>query len=96
MKEKIQHLLTKISLLLSNNDEEKWATTFEQLGKKLDLDYDTALIDIKYTFGGAGSFNDLVLQHKGQMLTFENNELNSLQDQLYDAVTAEIMSRRNR
>ncbi|WMY76420.1 hypothetical protein RHD99_11050 [Buttiauxella selenatireducens] len=96
MKTNIQHLLTKISLLLSNNDEERWAAAFEQLSKKLDLDYDTALSDIKHTFGGAGSFNDLVLHHKGQMLVRENNELNALQDQLYEAVTTEIINRRNR
>lgn len=95
MKSNIQNLLTKISLLLSSHDEEQWATAFEQVSKKLDFDYDTGLSDIKRTFGGAGSFNDLVLHHKGQVLICENNELNSLQGQLYDAVTTEILNRRN-
>ncbi|WP_370966478.1 DUF6966 domain-containing protein [Enterobacter wuhouensis] len=91
MKSNIQSLLVKIIHLLSVNGEKKWAETFEQLSKKLDVDYDTTLIEIKRTFGGAGSFNDIVLHQNGQMLTRENRELDKLQDQLYDATIAEIV-----
>ncbi|WP_343648759.1 hypothetical protein [Enterobacter sp.] len=94
MKANIQNLLVKITHLLSVNGEKEWATTFEHFRKELEVDYDTTLIKIKHTFGGAGSFNDVVLHQNGQMLTSENRELNILQDQLYDAITAEIVRAR--
>lgn len=95
MKNKIQHLLTKISLLLSDNNEKAWADTFILFNKRLDLDYDATLIEIRCSFGGAGSFNDLVLHRNGQMLVQENNELNVLQEQLYEVLKKEIISRRS-
>lgn len=91
MKANIQKFLVKITHLLSDSGETKWAATFENFSKDLEVDYDTTLIKIKRTFGGAGSFNDVVLHQNGQMLTSENRELNILQDQLYDALTAEIV-----
>lgn len=95
MKTRIHHVLTTISLLLSENGEKTWADIFSLFNQQLESDYDTTLREIKNVFGGAGSFNDLVLHHYGQPLMHENIELNALQDQLYDALTKEILIRRS-
>lgn len=95
MKTKIQKVLNDISLLLAENNEKEWAANFNWLNEQLDLDYEAALSNIKRLFGGAGSFNDLVLHNNGQMLKHENNQLNILQDQLYEALKQEIISRRS-
>lgn len=95
MKNNIQQLLQKISFLLAENNEKNWAEQFGSFRVKLETDYAQTLHEIKRVFGGAGSLNDLVLQRNGQMLTCENNELNTLLDQLYDNVNEEINQHRN-
>ncbi|GLR10751.1 hypothetical protein COO59_08875 [Mixta theicola] len=95
MKTKIQKLLRDISLLLAENDEKKWAANLNRFNEQLDLDYEATLSNIKRLSGGAGSFNDLVLHYNGQMLKRENNQLNILQNQLYEVLKQETISRRS-
>lgn len=90
MKTKIKELLVQISSLLLENDQKHWAETFDYFYQKLDIDYNNTLMEIKRSFGGAGSFNDVVLHKDGQMLVRENRELSALQDQLYDALKKEM------
>ena len=59
----------------------------------LDSDYDQTVIGIRSIFGGAGSFNDLILQNNGKMLQAENNTLSELSDKLYSLIKAEISER---
>ncbi|RJT32660.1 DUF6966 domain-containing protein [Rahnella woolbedingensis] len=92
MRKKIKELLAQITSLLLDNDQKKWAEQFDYFYQKLDIDYDNTLMEIKRTFGGAGSFNDVVLHKDGKMLIRENRELSVLQDQLYDALKKEIIS----
>lgn len=95
MKAQIQNLLVNISRLLAENHEKAWAEKFKQFTLQLDVDYEVTLREIKRTFGGAGSFNDLVLQRNGHALTDENILLNTLQERLYDALQQEITGCRN-
>ncbi|MFP2468885.1 DUF6966 domain-containing protein [Pseudescherichia vulneris] len=94
MMTEIKNLLNSISILLDATNEKKWAEQFKHFHQQLDADYDTTLNEIKIVFGGAGSFNDLILQKNGQMLREENIALNKLQDALYDALKKEIIARR--
>ena len=91
MKTKIQKLLFSIHLLLLENEQQEWAKRIELFSKQLDVDYKKTLLEVKGIFAGAGSFNDLVLHKKGEMLKSENNELNMLQDKLYDVLKEEIL-----
>ena len=60
----------------------------------LDSDYDQAVLGIRSIFGGAGSFNDLILQNNGKMLRTENETLSELSDKLYSLIKAEISARK--
>lgn len=91
MKTKIQKLLFSIHLLLLENEQQEWAKRIELFSKQLDVDYKKTLLEVKGIFAGAGSFNDLVLHKKSEMLKSENNELNMLQDKLYDVLKEEIL-----
>lgn len=94
MKTDIQKLLSSICTLLAETNETVWEERLKYFHQRLDIDYDTTLSEIKSVFGGAGSFNDLILQKNGQMLRQENIALNDLQDQLYDALKKEMAARR--
>ncbi|HDR2844100.1 TPA: hypothetical protein QCK30_002582 [Enterobacter sichuanensis] len=93
MKSDINILLNKIIELLISCDESVWSRKLMYFREHLDSDYDHALLDIRSIFGGAGSFNDLILQNNGKMLREENNTLNKLQDELYSLTKAEISTR---
>lgn len=93
MRTKIKELLVQITSLLLENNQNGWAEKFDSFSQKLDTDYDNTLREIKLTFGGAGSFNDVVLHKDGKILISENRELSNLQDQLYDVLKKEMITR---
>ncbi|MBS0968706.1 hypothetical protein JK232_07345 [Nissabacter archeti] len=93
MKEEIKKLMMKIIVLLAESDEALWVNRFEWLNYCIDTHYDDALYEIKQLFGSANSFNDLILHRNGYMLKKENDELSSLQDELYSLLKKEIANR---
>ncbi len=83
MKNEIQKTVIDIVIILSSNDEDSWAKTFEKLGSELDVDYESSIYSLKKLFGGMGSFNDIVLHKNGTPLLRENDELEDLRHKLY-------------
>jgi hypothetical protein len=94
MKSEIQKLLTQIIDLLTECNEVTWSKKLIYFREHLDLNYNQTLLDIRSIFGGAGSFNDLILQSNGKMLRTENNNLSQLQDALYSIIKADISTRK--
>ncbi|WP_455428227.1 hypothetical protein [Dryocola sp. LX212] len=72
-----------IANVLSSNDEDSWAKTFEKLGSELDFDYESSIFSLRKLYGGMGSFNDIVLHKDGIPLIRENDELDELRHTLY-------------
>ncbi|EMC1015621.1 DUF6966 domain-containing protein [Enterobacter bugandensis] len=93
MKSDLHALLNKIIELLVSCDESVWSKRLTYYREHLDSDYDQTVLAIRSIFGGAGSFNDLILQNNGKMLRTENNTLNELSDELYSLIKAEISER---
>lgn len=93
MKSDIHALLNKIIELLISCDESVWSKRLIYFREQLDCDYDQVVSGIRYIFGGASSFNDLILQNNGKMLRAENNALSELSDKLYSLIKAEISER---
>lgn len=86
----IKEVIDSIVKILSENDEASFAKSFENLKGNLNSDSVDVLYALKRHFGGAGTFNDLVLHKNGQMLKSENDELDDLKHKLYDLLTVEI------
>lgn len=93
MKSDIDVLLTQTIDLLVECNETIWSKKLIYFREHLNSDYDQTLLGIRSVFGGAGSFNDLILQSNGKMLRTENNALSELQDKLYSITKAEISAR---
>ncbi|VTQ52164.1 Uncharacterised protein [Campylobacter jejuni] len=86
----IQIILDRVIKILSENNEENFSKVFAGLKEELRNHNNDALYALKRLFGGAGSFNDLVLHKNGQMLRSENDELDGLRHKLYDLLMDEI------
>ncbi len=86
----IKVVIDSIVKIFSESDEEIFAKSFENLRENLDSESVDVLYALKSHFGGAGTFNDLVLHKNGQMLKSENDELDDLKHKLYDLLTEEI------
>jgi len=83
MKNEIKKTVIDIANVLSSNDEESWAKTFETLGSELDFDCESSIFSLRKLYGGMGSFNDIVLHKDGIPLIRENDELDELRHTLY-------------
>lgn len=83
MKNEMKKTVIDIANVLSSNDEESWAKTFEKLGDELDFDWESSIFSLKGLYGGMGSFNDIVLHKDGIPLIRENDELDELRHILY-------------
>jgi hypothetical protein len=83
MKNEIKKTVIDIANVLSSNDEELWAKTFEKLGSELDFDCESSIQSLKNLYGGMGSFNDVVLHKDGIPLIRENDKLDDLRHTLY-------------
>ena len=83
MKNEIKKTATNIIKILSSNDEDAWAKTFNKLTIELDVDYESSIYSLKKLYGGMGSFNDIVLHKNGIPLIQENDKLEGLRHNLY-------------
>lgn len=52
MKNEIKKTVIDIANVLSSNDEELWAKTFEKLGSELDFDCESSIQSLKNLYGG--------------------------------------------
>ena len=83
MKNEIKKTVIDIANVLSSNDEDSWAKTFEKLSSELDFDCESSIFSLRKLYGGMGSFNDIVLHKNGIPLIRENDELEDLRHKLY-------------
>lgn len=85
---KIRRLITQIISLLELDDDNYWLRYFKYVLKMLDSENNQKEIirSLSQIFkGGMGSFSDVVLHKNGIPLIEENNQLDTLKDQLFDA-----------
>lgn len=75
--------MSRISELLRAGGEEDWAARVDRYRLALPGDPLETLSKIAVLYGGMGSFNDIVLYRKGQLLFSENDELHALRSQLF-------------
>lgn len=92
MKLQIRKLVLGIAEILSSNNERFWAEQFEYLNARLDTDYLETLKIINGMYGGAGSFNDVVLHKDGWPVTAQNRELQALKSRLHQLIETELMN----
>jgi len=83
-------LIEQIIDLLVSVRESNWADAFKSFRRRLDNSdsesTETLRSDILRIYGGMGSFNDLVLYQEGQPLIKENQALDKLRMELFDAL----------
>lgn len=85
---KIKDLISQILPLLEFGEEDYWLSYFKYILASLDSDADhkEVIRSLSQIFkGGMGSFSDVVLHKNGIPLINENNQLETLKDQLFDA-----------
>lgn len=80
---KIPEILAAVAPLLRKANEPDWARACERLADQFGDDPVGATRAILAMFGGMGSFNDLVLYERGEILVAENDELDRLRTQLH-------------
>ena len=82
--------LEKITKLLLSVEEKNWYTAFKEFRDRCDQknEREVKLLksDILRIYGGMGSFSDLVLYSKGQVLIDENQKLEDLRKELFEIV----------
>ncbi len=87
-RKKIESLIFQIILLLELGEENYWLKYFKYILTNLDSKNNqkeaVALLDQAFK-GGMGSFSDVVLHKNGIPLIEENNKLEILKDELFDA-----------
>lgn len=86
MKDEIKTVIQEIIYLLSVHNERAWADQFAYLKEKLNADYQETLALLASMFGGAGTFNDIILHKDGWPLKEENQALVALKSKLYKLV----------
>ena len=86
--EKIKISIRKICCLLRENNVLDWAEVFEGLLHKFNHDKDKKSVArsiVNVYRGGMGSFVDLVLQKDMNMMIKENDQLEDLRHELFNA-----------
>ncbi len=83
------NVLNKITELLSSVNEKNWnkAITYfinEAQGTKTENEKKILLSKILQIYGGLGSFSDLVIYVKGQVMIKENIKLDALRKELFN------------
>ena len=80
----IPYLLERVSELLNQNGEPEWGKSFRRLSIEFSTGPAETCRKILSTYGGMGSFNDIVLHSpSGIPLSAENDELDQLRSKLY-------------
>jgi len=87
----VREILVRLISLLRKAHEIDWANALDSFRAHCDATGDnpekTGLFsDILRIYGGMGSFSDLVLYREGEVLLTENNELDNLRKELFEAV----------
>lgn len=85
MIENVKKYVISIAPLLRNNGENYLADYMDHLISIVEEDPDNFVDNIKRLFGGMGSLNDVVFSINGQPLIEENNKLEKLRRDLYEA-----------
>jgi hypothetical protein len=80
----INSILTCMEDLLRSAGLWRWEAALSRHRQGLALNPDRALADIVGMYGGAGSFNDVILYRDGKLLTVENAEFDALRDKLFE------------
>ena len=81
--EQIQLTLKRIAEILRTGGNQNWTPAFESFEQNFPHDPRATCSKIVSSYGGMGSFNDVVLYRNGQPLTAENEELDYLRTKLY-------------
>jgi hypothetical protein len=89
--DKITALIDRIIVLMMSVGETDWLKSLESLRRRCDMvcsekEKRGLLGDILGMYGGMGGFSDLVLFKGDKVLFAENEELDCLRRQLFDAV----------
>jgi hypothetical protein len=81
----VDDLLRKIASVLDDHGEAEWGRAFEMFRSQYASEPEETKMRIWSVFGGAGSFNDIVLHTPGGLpLNTENDELDRLRRELYE------------
>ena len=87
---KLISVLDKIIILLLSVGEDNWCAAFKNFRGRCNQvsvqDLKILQSEILRIYGGMGSFSDLVLYSKGQVLIEENKNLEELRKELFDIV----------
>jgi len=88
MEYKIKKYCTQIVEILLKMNESSWVSIFNHFVSQLETTETKELYrDILNVYGGMGSFNDLVLYKDGQPCFKENEHLNKLRKELFNALS---------
>ena len=82
--QRMETILARMVELLRIGEDYDWANDFEKLRGKIATNPDETAYEIRISYGGMGSLNDIVLHRNGQPLTTENDEFDALKTELYN------------
>lgn len=85
--ENLESIIEKLIALFEEFNLKKWEKAYKNMLLCLQEDPEYAKYQLRISFGGMGSFNDLILHRDGIALIEENDYLNELRDKLYAHLT---------
>lgn len=80
----IKSTFAEIAALLSQHGELNWRKAFLKFNQEYDSSPNDVERQVLASYGGMGSFNDLVLQENGIALRYENDRLDDLRHKLFN------------
>jgi len=88
---KLKLILEDLIKLLDSVEEFNWSNDLQNFQNKMehiqnDQDINIVLSDLARIYGGMGSFSDLVLYSKGQVLIKDNQKLEKLRKDLFESI----------
>ena len=89
--DEIQNTVDDIIAILEKYDDD-WANVFKRIKNNLYLNQKNTIRDIRYLYGGMGSFNDFVFQKDGNMPKDDNHKLYELRTKLYEVCCQQTLS----
>ena len=81
--QEIEKVLARMAELFRTGERYEWAKVFEKLQEQIATDPVDTVLNIRHSYGGMGSLNDIVLHKNGQPLVAENDEFDALNTKLY-------------
>ena len=85
--ESLESIIEKLIALFEEFDLKNWEKAYKNMFLCLEEDPEYAKYQLRISFGGMGSFNDLILHRDGIFLVEENDYLNELREKLYIHLT---------